>query len=497
MNTPQKIVSSLVVLALLALFLSVACSTDAPSIERMTLLIRMIDSQDLWFREEMKRFEEEHGVELNIVSYDKISAVESILLLEKNAGIKRIGLVKTQKRMVVPLASSGLIMPLSEIVSKEQLEQDLSEYLGIALEIGKYTAPGETEGSYHYLPRKLETNTLLFLRSKVREAVGNWRSFRQEINELFRAHNGFGLPRDYELEGEPAQWDWYDLGVVSYYWARTPYDGVLRARTAHRGRIYAGTMTDIATKIFQAGGDSRALLFKGDKIEAVYDAFEWEAFFRSNGLYNPRMWEERYTGEDIWSAMAKGEVFLAFMHQLDAFFVHGTDVMRGYLDDSGDMATAIMPKGVSLELDANGRPVREGTHASNLSGWWWGIPTTSPDPKLSYELARYITSPEFHAAEVSAFGMMPILKELTENLNRYIPEQWMLDVFKTADEQLEAGVQEIPAVGSWPSIERQWLTAWDQVVVKGDYGADNTVDREHIKKVLVPYAEGIRLLAGE
>ena len=255
----------------------------------------------------------------------------------------------------------------------------------------------------------------------------------QEINEVFRAQNGVGLPVDYELEDEPGQWDWYDLAVVSYYWANTPYDGVLRSRTAHRGRIYAGTMTEIATKIFQAGGDSGTLLFQKDKIEAVYDAFEWEAFFRRNGLYNPRMWEERYTGEDIWSAMAKGEVFLAFMHQLDAFFVHGTDVMRGYLDDSGDMATAIMPKGVSLELDANGRPVREGTHASNLSGWWWGIPTTSPDPKLSYELARYITSPEFHAAEVSAFGMMPILKELTENLNRYIPEQWMLDVFKTAD----------------------------------------------------------------
>jgi len=219
----------LCVLALLVLFLPVGCSTDAPSIKSMTLLIRMIDSQDLWFREEINKFAEEHNVALNIISYDKISDVESTLRLEKGAGVKRIGLVKTHKSMVVPLAASGLVLPLSDIVPEQQLEQDLSEYLGRALEIGKYTAPGETEGNYYYLPRKLETNTLLFLKSKVREAVANWRRLSREINEVFRAQNGVGLPVDYELEDETGQWNWYDLAVVSYFWPKTSYDGVLRS----------------------------------------------------------------------------------------------------------------------------------------------------------------------------------------------------------------------------------------------------------------------------
>jgi maltose-binding protein MalE len=454
----------------------------------MTILIHMIDAQDRWFRQEIQGFAERNDIELNFVGYERLSDVESTLRLEKESKIRRIGLVKTHKDMVGPLAADRLVLPLSEIVPEQQLQEDLSDYLTVATNLGM------RDGEVFYLPRKLETNTLLFLKSRVAEAVRNWKRHKAEINEMFRRHNGYGLPRDYRLEGQPDEWDWYDLAVVSYYWANTHYHGATRARTAHRGRIYAGTMTEIATKIFQAGGDSRTLLFGNDSPTAVYDAFEWEAFFRENGLYNAGMWNERWDGQDIWGAMSKGEVFMAFMHQIDAYFIHGTSATAGYINDPDDMGTAIMPRGVSLELD-NGNPVRQGSHSSNLSGWWWGIPTTSPSPKLSYELARYITSRDFHSKEVGAFGMMPIRNDIAQDLEKHLNEKWMRDVFATANRQLDAEVYEIPAVRQWPAIQDQWLAAWDEIVVRRNYGPEGRVDRAHIQSVLAPYAEKIRLLA--
>jgi hypothetical protein len=274
----------------------------------MTILVRMIDSQDRWFRGALEEFQQDYNVTIKVLSFDRMDEVRSWLERERDNGIDKIGLVKVQKQMLATLVDEDLILPLDEIVSEGAVTSAMDDYLRMALECARFERKkgSSTITSVHYIPRKLEANTLLYRKSKVADAVQNWGQSRPQVNSMLRQHNGYGLPHGYQLEPDPNEWDWYDLAVVSFYWAHTEYDGSLMPRTAHRGRRYGGTMNEIATKVFQAGGDSRALLFEGDEnLEAIYDAFEWEAFYRKNGLYNPAMWEQRWAGSHIWKAMSE------------------------------------------------------------------------------------------------------------------------------------------------------------------------------------------------
>lgn len=484
-------------LVLLLPWVLTACSADRRP--EMTILIRMIDQQDRWFRRQMQDFAARENVRLNVVTFNSIVDVQRMLTLDAQNSRGKIGLVKTHKEMVSPLVDQELMLPLDEVFGPEQLKRDLEDYLPMAVEVGF------RGNRCYYFPRKLETFTQLYLRSRVREAVENWKAKKEEISDLFRqtTASGRGLPPDYQLELDPNRWDWYDLAVVSHYWATTPYGGRKGGRMAHRGRMYSGTMTELAAKVFQAGGRTEDLLTMA--APAVYEAFAWEAFFRKNRLYNAAMWEQRWGGGEIWKAMSNGLVFLAFMHQLDAFFIHGITELEGYLIEPDEMMTAIMPRAASF----SGSPEAPFGHFSQKSGWWWGIPRSSPDPALSYRLIRHITSDDFHREEVRRFGMMPVTKKVFDELDEMFSapgERWMDQVFRTAKLQfgIEAaapeasvGVRELPEHPAWPSIQEIWLDAWYDIVVDGNYsekGPDGKVDRAFIARRLEPYRRRIKEL---
>lgn len=436
-------------------------------VDEVTFYIRMMEMQDKWFRENIvKSFEKKYGVKVNVRTFEKEVDLQNILKLDQDK--KTIALVKTPHTQLIPLTKKGLVMSLEEAVG-DRYKEDLKEYMDAAIKMATI------DGKVYYIPRKLETNTMLYLKSKVKEAVENWKKFEKPINEMFKAKNGVGLPKDYILEADPNEWDWYDLAVVGYYWANTEYNGKKEPRIAHRGKKYMGTVVEMVTKIYQAGGTPEDVLAMN--TQPVKDMFEWEVFFKENGLYNPGMWEEGWSGGGIWKAMAAGKVYLAFMHQIDAFFIHGgsNPNMTGYLTDPDDMGLAIMPKGVSLELK-DGKPVREGTHGSQLGGWWWGIPSSTPDPELSYELARWITNAENHARESQTFGMMPVRKDIFDNLKGTFKEPWMQEVFNVAQRQVEESVQPLPQVTEWPEVSQLYLDAWYDIVVNGN--------NEDIQKVL-------------
>lgn len=439
--------------------------------DEMTIYIRMMEAQDKWFREEIiKPFEKEYGVKINVRTYETSVDLENVLKLDE--GKNTIGLVKTLHSDLVPFVEKGYMMDLETAVG-DRYKEDIKEYTDIAVEMGTINE------KVYYIPRKIETNTLLFLKSKVKDAVENWKVFEDEINEIFKKVNGYGLPNGYELNEDPNEWTWYDLAVVGYYWANTEYDGKKEPKIAHRAQRYEGTVTELVTKIYQAGGTPEdALAFNTDPVK---DTFEWEIFFKENGIYNPTMWEEEWSGGGIWNAIANGSVYLAFMHQIDAFFIHGgsNPTMTGYLANPDDMGLAIMPKGMSLELDADGNPVREGTHGSQIAGFWWGIPTSSPDPELSYELARWITNAENHKAETQQFGMMPIRNDIINDLEGTFKEEWMQEVFDVANRQVEAGVQKIPQVKVWPEYVQLYLDAWYDIVINNVYGVEDGL--EHYK----------------
>jgi ABC-type glycerol-3-phosphate transport system substrate-binding protein len=462
---------------LLVWILSLSCAVEQEKRE-MTVLIRMMDIQDLWFRQKVKEFEKKNQVILNIVTFDHIEDVKGMIELEIKTGQKKIGLVKTPKEMVFPLVKENLMIPLQAIVDSVQLTQDLSDYLPLAVEGGR------VEGKDYYLPRKLETYLLFYLKSKLEDALQNWEKQRGEIEDLMRRVNGFGLPQDFQLEPDPSQWDYYDLAVLGYFWAHTNYAGLSIPRIAHRGKRYAGTVNEMATRIFQLGGDKEDLIEMN--TDPVIDFFQWESFFIENRLYHPNMWEKGWSGGDIWRAISEGQVFLAYMHQIDLFFIHGGSepTMLGYLSDPEDMGVAIMPKGVSLEIDPKGKPKKEGFPKSNFYGWWWGIPITSPDPLLSYRLARFVTSYQNQIEECTRFGMFPVRRDILDNIESAFDSEWKKRVFEVTRAQFERGTEDLPEAIAWPQIGKNYLDAWYDIAVN-----QHNPQREKIRLRLEKYAK--------
>jgi ABC-type glycerol-3-phosphate transport system substrate-binding protein len=438
----------------------------------------MMDIQDLWFREKMKKFERENNVEINVVTFDQVEDVRQMIDLERKSGKKKIGLVKTALEMVYPLAKENYLIPLDEIVDPLKLKNDLKEYLPEATEVGA------VDGKVYYIPRKLETYLLFYLKSKVKDALTNWEKDRVKIDVMLEEVNQYGLPKGYQLEADPNEWDYYDLFVLSFFWANHPYNDITMPRVAHRGKRYAGTVNELVTRIFQLGGDKEDILFMD--TDPVEDLFQWESFFIKNHLYHPGVWEQAWSGGDIWRAISSGEVFMCFLHQIDLFFVHGGSdpTMTGYLSDPSDMGVSIMPRGVSLELTEEGKVQREGGCFSNLYGWWWGIPKTSPDPELSYKLARFITSKENQIGECSRFGMFPVRNDVLDDLGRAFDEEWKQQIFKTSRLQFESGTKQFPLLKEWPQIGKNYLDAWYDISVKR-----KLVKKEEISRSLKDYAK--------
>jgi len=199
------------------------------------------------------------------------------------------------------------------------------------------------------------------------------------------------------------------------------------------------------------------------------------------------MWVDPWSGGGIWNAMKDGKVFLAMMHQIDCFFIRGGThpTMEGYLVNPDDLGEAVMPLGVSVELDADGKPVRIGSRKASTGGWWWSIPKNAPHPELSVELAKWITNYDNHLAECKTFGMMPVRKDILDNIGEAFPEGWMGEVFATSISQLELnGENTVPLIAEYSNVGINYLDAWYDIVVDENYGEAEKVDRDYIKKVL-------------
>jgi ABC-type glycerol-3-phosphate transport system substrate-binding protein len=382
------------------------------------------------------------------------------------------------------------MIPYDSIMGRGDLRRLRSQYNSHALRLGTIG------GKLYYLPRKLETRIMVYLKSKVAEAVRGWKNFRSAINSSLKKENGYGLPTGYRLESDPNRWDYYDIFVVSYYWANTPYYGIKMPRMAHRGKKYGGTVVGLADRIFQMGGSARDILRMS--TDPVVDVFVWEAVYRKNGLYNPSMWQDPWSGGGIWNAMKDGKVFLAMMHQIDTFFIHGGTHprMQGYLADPDDMGVAVMPRGVSFELDRRGRSLRRGSRKAGTAGWWWGIPRTAPYPELSLELAKWITSYKNHYSECRVFGMMPVRRDILAHLKRVFPGDWMANVFDISIKQVGInGNTTVPLLPEYSSMGKIYLDAWYNIVVRENYGRGGRIERDYIRKRLhgfyVPKIKGI------
>jgi len=458
----QTIALSLTLLISLLFF--AGCGSGEKKQKELTLLIRMLPIQEQFFRSSIiAPFEKLNNCKINIVLFDKMWDLETILKLQKEKSDPSIFLVKVPFEMTRVLAGRGYMQPLDSVVPQATLEQDMAEYHPLAY------ALGVIDGRPYYVPRKLETRLVFFLKSKAKDAVDNWKQYEKALNALLKPQNGYGLPKGYELESDPEQWDSYDLFVMGYYWAHTKYfnTNVFMPRIAHRADRYQGTALGFMDNAIQFGASSDDLL----KMDAapIVDMLTWEAAFVKNGIFNPDMWNGAWQGPDLYQAIQDGKVFLTVFQQIDCFNVHGWEEnpeMRGYLKDPTDMGVATMPTAVSFELNNDGTYKKVGDKKITTGGWWWGIPRTSPDKELAYKLARFITNHDNQALECSKFGMVPVRKDILNRIDETFELGWVGEVFKVSVAQLDKnGVSTVPLVPEYSDISKNYIEAWYDLCV--------------------------------
>ena len=438
----------------------IGCAASRQSL----VLVKMLKAQEDYFaKEAIPEFDRENHAKTTVVHYENPSELENELSLRTG----QVSLVKIPFEKTKAIISKNLLVPLDSFLTNGELKDFRAKYMLTTL--GMY-------GDKQYLvPRKFETRIMVYCKSKVADAISRWSSFKDAIDADMKKINGYGLPSTYVLKDDPNKWDFFDVYVVGWIWAHTPYEGKTMPRIGHRGKRYSGTSLRIIDRVFQCNGDSTQVLsMNGD---AVTDAFMWEAAYAAS-VYNKRMWEEGWGGMEIWKAFKDGEVFCAFMTQVDCFFIHGTgqDGLDGYLNDPNDMGVATMPQGCSINLDINGNIVREGKKSVTTGGWWWGIPKNTPSLRLSWQLAMYVTGTKSQIQDCSRFGMIPVRKDLLSDMSMMFGGGWVTNIYETSFKQLMYNkFAVVPGNVHFDEISNVYLDAWYDIVVNrhwsqsGDY----------------------------
>jgi ABC-type glycerol-3-phosphate transport system substrate-binding protein len=480
------------VIAVLIVVLT-GCNKSAP--KEISILIRMMPAQKRFLTEKLiPEFEKQHQCKVSVSTFESEWDIERILKLESSKKKSSIALVKTPFEMTRLLVKKGMIQDLYSVMDSNQVLFDLAEYHQLATGLGFF------DGKPYYIPRKLETRVFFYRKSKVADAVKKFPKHRDRIDMELKAENGYGIPDGYELEEDPAKWDFYDLYVVGSIWANEEYNGVKMGRMAHRGARYGGTALFLVDRALQLGASSDDILkLTQDKM---VEMMVWERVLAKNGIYNSGMWQDPWKGANIYNAIKDGKVFSAYVQQIDAFLIHGwkdDPSMPSFLPEENDMGLVIVPQAVSFELDDKGKAVNTGTRSISTGGWWWGIPKTAPDAKLGYALARFITSREYQGKECSRFGMIPVRKDILNKLPEVFDQGWVGEIFKVSVGQVQTnGLTTVPLVAGYADMSQNLIDAWYTLCIEAKDTEDEKMNFSTIKMRLASdYLEKQKKILGD
>ncbi len=459
-----------------------SCQKNEPK-KKIKVLLRMMPLQyDYYVKEVIPAFEKENNCDISVVTFEEGWKIEDILKLEKEKTEDKITVVKVPFEMTRILSKKDYLTTLESIIAPDQFKLDQEQYYPLAMQLGN------VDGSTFYFPRKLETRVLVYLKSKVKMAVDNWEPMRDDIDKVLKVENGYGLPKDYILESDPNNWDNFDVFVAGYYWSHTLFNDIQMPRIAHRAKRYEGTALDLVDRAYRMGATAEDIV----KIDSskVLDMFAWEQLYVKAEIYNPGMWQDMWSGSDIYNGFKDGKVFMAEMQQVDCFFLHGWNdnpQMPGYVKDPSDLAFAKIPSGVALNMDKDGKPLYRGAQTNTTGGWWWGIPATADEKELGYKFIQYVTSKKIQAEEISKFGILPVRKDLVFRLPEVFTEGWVGEAFKVSSEQMKLnGSTVVPLIKDYPSLANIYIGLWYDVVIK-KYSTDVApiqVSANEIKKAI-------------
>lgn len=456
--------------------------------KKIRVLMHMTSAQGAFFKDSLcTRFEEQTGHSIEITNAKTIDEIP--WLLKMNRG--RFNLVKIPFIHAWSLVDSGYIKPLDSFLPSDEVETFKKEYL--------LTFFGRKELFQYLLPRKFETRILAYRKSMVELARKELPSMRDSINAALKTVNGYGMPSNYALEISPDLWDDFDIFALGYIWSRIEIDSLVKPRIAFRSAPYSGTALRIFDRAVKAGADSLSVLtMSGDEVA---DQFHWEAALSYCGILSPFMTEGALKGDAIWRGFRSGDVFLSFMTQVDCFSLVGNpnDSLDGYVKDD-DLGVALIPTGASLMLNDKGHRIRVGNHGVTTGGWWWGIPENSPNPDISYEFYRFITSNSVQKKECMEFGMIPVRQDLVTEKKLLFDMGKRSEILQKSYAQLQKNGNNV--ICSQPRLNQiiaLYSDAWNDIVYKKNWAANQSdpPDWDFIaKRIAMEYSSRAKKILG-
>jgi hypothetical protein len=120
-----------------------------------------------------------------------------------------------------------------------------------------------------------------------------------------------------------------------------------------------------------------------------------------------------------------------------------------------------MPHGVSLALDANGRPLRSVDGFSFREDSVWARPAGGTrDDALAYEFLTFVWARETHIRECEAIGILPLRNDVVRERASIFRLDWQQEIFEGALTQWARAEPVPPALvdeGVGARYMRHWL----------------------------------------
>lgn len=445
-------------------------------LKKLTVLAQMEPKHEFYFKNTiLKSFEKKTSIKVNFIEYRDADNLESYL--KKYSG--EINLVQVPFEKSGELMRKGYFKPLDSFLSSDELRFFNDNYL--------LSSFGMVDGRPTLIPRQFETRLLVYSKSKVVDALKKWPEMKDFITSEIKKYTGFGLPSRYLLESDPNKWDSYDIAVIGLIWSNSYYNGKKIPRVAYRGGKNSELSKFIEDCICQMNGDSLNIL--GCKGDPVVDVFYREAVYSAAGIYNEMILESDSNETELMDCFAKGDIFLTFLSQSDCFYLHGTghENNKGLLKDPSDLGVAFIPSAYSFGLDQDGEPLHEGTRSITTNSWWWAIPYNSSNTILSYKLAKFITDTVSQVNECKRYGIIPVRKEIVNEMSSLFKEQWIKDIFETAFAQiLFNGTANAGISAHYDKIGNLYVELWNDIIGRHNWAENNgeVPDRNYIKKII-------------
>ena len=423
------------------------------------VVMQLDEVQAAWFQTNiLDEFNNETSSNLQLLRVTDEEQLQSATLDATKQG-KDVVLTALPVSQIGHAIDTKLVQPFSGAVSSADITRDFGGLGDPVL------AAGKVGGTQYFLPRMAVIDVAVYRVSKVRDAVLHWSVLRPQIDAALRAVNGHGLPVGFELGLTPSTWTAYDLFVMGYYWAHRSYGGQpARPRIAHRTGDEIDGQQDIVAAIYRLGATDATIDHFDSR--AALDFYQWEALAHAANIYAPGMYEaDPFDDEAVIAGLESGDLYFAPIDSMEAFNLHGGAhaAALAHVDDPSDLEFTSIPRGASLELDANGRPARTRPSFSFREDWVWALPAATHASNVAYKFVQFLWRPEIHARECEALGMLPLHPEVVAERVSLFRLDWMSHVFEAGLEQVRQG-QAVPRALIEKGLGSVYAQLWTKIV---------------------------------